>query len=472
MAIIPTFHFLKDDEQLYIEGFTTRRVVNGPGQVVIAPLYRVKKRKAHTLTPTEYLRVRNILTGEIRNEVGPKLFFPSATDEILEKCQVITLKNNQYLRLIDKRTGVIRVEVGEQAIALSPYEEILGSIREGINIDEHNAVLVRDTDTGQISLITEPQVFFPAATQEVIEVRGRILLEDHETVVIKDKDGRYIFRHGRNDERSFFLEPYSEVVKFYWSSGLTKDKRGLILTHIDSRPKYMWYDFDVRTQDNVELTIGITFFWQIVDVERMIRTTDDTTGDVCAHARSKIIQAVSRTTLEQFLAQFNEIIAGAIFQEGDPFYAERGVRLLSVEVRYIQCKDPNTQRILQEIIQETTNRLNRLQKQESENEVRIRQVEGEIASEQERARLLEIQRNNARIEAVTDGEAEAQRVFAFIEGLGQSVSTQDKIALFQLLRKGDILGALSKGTAQLYFTPSDVDLSIDTHLTPQNGRAK
>jgi regulator of protease activity HflC (stomatin/prohibitin superfamily) len=304
----------------------------------------------------------------------------------------------------------------------------------------------------------------------VIEARGRILLEDHETVVIKDKDGRYIFRHGRDSERSFFLDPYSEVVKFYWSSGLTKDKRGLILTHIDSRPKYMWYDFDVRTQDNVELTVGITFFWQIVDVERMIRTTDDTTGDVCAHARSKIIQAVSRTTLEQFLAQFNEIIAGAIFQEGDPFYAERGVKLLSVEVRYIQCKDPNTQRILQEIIQETTNRLNRLQKQESENEVRIRQVEGEIVAEQERLRLLEIQRENSRIEAITDGEAEAQRVLAFIEGLGQSVGTQEKIALFQLLRKGDILNVLSKGTAQLYFTPADVDLSIDTHLTSQNGK--
>src|SRR5690606_2465854 len=160
---------------------------------------------------------------------------------ILEKCQVITLKNNQYIRLIDKRTGVIRVEVGEQAIALNPYEEMHGSIREGINMDEHNAVLVRDTDTGQLSLITDPQVFFPAATQEVIEVRGRILLEDHETVVIKDKDGRYIFRQGRNDERSFFLDPYSEMVKFYWSSGLTKDKRGLVLTHIDSRPKYMWY---------------------------------------------------------------------------------------------------------------------------------------------------------------------------------------------------------------------------------------
>ena len=110
----------------------------------------------------------------------------------------------------------------------------------------------------------------------------------------------------------------------------------------------------------------------------MIQTTDDAPGDVCSHARSAIIQSVSKVSLERFLDQFNPIVHAAILDVNDPFYADRGVKLHAVKVRSIACRDPETQHILQKIIQETTNRLNRLQQQESENEVRLKQIRGEI----------------------------------------------------------------------------------------------
>jgi hypothetical protein len=462
MAIFPTIRFIKEDEQLYIENLTSRRVVNGPGQVVVPALSRAKIRKGITLSATEYARVRDTLTGETRSETGPKMLFLEANETVTERLMAITLQQNQYVHIIDHRTGIIRVERGEQSVLLGPYEALVDGVRDGINIDEQNAVLIRSLEDGQFKLITEPQVFFPAANQEIVEVRKRILLEDHQTVVIRDQDGRFIFRRGTDEERSFFLQPYTELVRFRWSSGLNKEKRELTITHLDLRPKYMWYDFDVRTQDNVELMIGVTFFWQILDVERMVRITDDTTGDICAHARSQIIQSVSRASLERFLAEFNKVVSEAVFQPDDIFYDERGVRLLSVEVRYIQCRDAGTQRILQEIIQETTNRINRLQKQESENEIRVRQVQGEIDAEISRTRLLELQRANAAIAGTSEGESEAGRVLAFLSGLGDSVPLEDKMALFNLLRKGDILRALSEGEARLYFTPSEVDLSIDS----------
>ena len=234
---------------------------------------------------------------------------------------------------------------------------------------------MRDITSGQLELITEPQLFIPNANQEIVKVSDRIRLEDHETVIIKDREGRYQFRRGNDSERAFFLDPYSELVTLWWSSGLYKDSRNLAITHIDTRPKFMWYEFEVRTQDNVELVIGITFFWQIVDVEAMVHATDDAPGDVCSHARSTIIQSVSKSTLEQFLAQFNHIVHDAVLGQEDDFYTERGVKLHAIEVRSVTCKDAETQRILQDIIQETTNRLNRIQKQESENEVKIKRTE-------------------------------------------------------------------------------------------------
>jgi deoxycytidine triphosphate deaminase len=630
--LIPWIYYLKEDEQLLVEGFTRRWTVNGPAVFYSQPLWRVKRRKAKTLGPTEYLRLRDTLTGELRNEFGPKLYFPAASEEILEQLSAIPLKSNQYIRLIDKRTGAIRVERGDSSVCLNPTEEILepvregvnideqtavlvrdistgqlelisqpqvfipaanqeiverrtpillqqnqyvkvidksagimrvergeksfylnpteeilgrigegvnideqtavlvrdistgqlqlisqpqvfipaanqeiverrnpillqqnqyvkvidksagimrvergeksfylnpaeeilGRIGEGVNIDEHTAVLVRDTQTGTLELITEPQVFCPGANQEIVEVRQRILLENHETVVIKDRFGDYSIKRGTDAERSFFLQPYEELVEFRWATGLHKDNKNLIFTHIDGRPKFMWYEFEARTQDNVELIISLTFFWQIVDVAAMVQATDDTSGAVCAHVRSLIIQSVSQVSLERFLAGFNAIVRQAVLGVEDSFYAERGVALHAVEVRSVACKDPDTQRILLEIIQETTNRLNRLQKQEGDNDVKLKEIEGEIEVERLKGQLLDLRRQHAQTEALTAGEAEAIRVRAFFEGLGNDMSASEKLAIFNTLRKQDAIAALSEGSAQLYFTPADVDLSIES----------
>ena len=518
--IIPWIFFLKEDEQLLVESFTQRRVVNGPRIYLAEPFQRIRRRKAATLGPTEYVLVRDNLTGELRNEFGPKLYFLRASDDLLERRKVITLKPNQYIRLIDDRSGKIRVEKGvetdggehrgdtERRVFLQPTEHILTEVTEGINIDEHTAVVVLDTLSGQRQLITEPQVFIPSPTQEVIGVSKRIRLEDHETVVVKDRQGRYIFHRGGEASgagRSFFLDPYSELITFNWSTGLHKDKRTLSITRIDARPKFMWYEFEARTQDNVELLLGITFFWQIVDVEAMVKSTDDTPGDVCSHARSAIIQAVSQAPLETFLQSFNAIVRQAVLDDDDPFYSSRGVKLHAVEVRSAGCKDPETQRILQEIIREHTDRMNRLQKQESQNEVSLRQLGGEIEAEQQRSRLqtaqadnersaeglrgqllaaqaqnelsmeemrsrlLAAKAENERTAAQIAGDAEAVRVRSFLDKLGDDLPLEEKLAIFNTLRKGEVMESLSQGSAQLYFTPADVDLSIETRQRT-NGR--
>ncbi len=458
--IIPWIYFLKEDEQLLIETFTRRWTVNGPGRVLTRPFWKVKKRPALTLGPVDYLIVRNTLTGEQRNVLGPQLFFLAADEMIVSTLKAIPLKHNEYIRLIDRKTGAIRVERGENTVYLHPDEEILENVKEGVNIDDETAVVLRDTRNGQLSLVTEQQVFIPTATQKIDRIEQRIRLEDKEAMVIKDISGRYVFRRGSDAERSFFLQPYDQIVELHWSAGLHKDRRSLAITRFDLRPKFMWYEFESRTRDNVELIIGITFFWEISDLALMINATDDTPGDICAHARSSIIQAVSQVNLEQFLDRFNLIIADAVLGGDTSFYSERGVTLHSVEVRSIASKDPSTQKVLQEIINETTNRINRLQKQESANEVHLKQLQGEIEVEQQRSQLLQLRREHAQIEGMLQGESESLRVKAFLDGLGDGVTIIDKVALFNTLRRQEALTALSKGSAQLYFTPSDIDLTI------------
>merc|ERR1719433_2464260 len=104
----------------------------------------------------------------------------------------------------------------------------------------------------------------------------------------------------------------------------------------------------------------------------MIHATGDPKGDVWYHCRSLLIQAVSRVTLEVFMVKFNEIVQNAANRD-DQFYMDRGVCVHNLEVTRYACADEKTSRVLQEIIQETTNRINQLQQQHSEKTSRVLQ---------------------------------------------------------------------------------------------------
>jgi len=144
---------------------------------------------------------------------------------------------------------------------------------------------------------------------------------------------------------------------------------------------------------NVELVLEGTIFWQVVNVPKMIQTTGDPKGDVWFHARSAMIQAVSQVSLEVFMAEFSEIVDKAS-KADDAFYSERGVRMHALEVTHYACADATTSAVLQDIIQETTNRINRMQKQQSDNEVQRERVAGEIEVENQRTELVKAQCDN------------------------------------------------------------------------------
>merc|ERR1719230_1129889 len=161
----------------------------------------------------------------------------------------------------------------------------------------------------------------------------------------------------------------------------------------------------------------------------------DPKGDVWYHSRSALIQAVSTVTLETFMSSFNSIVAEAAAT--DPaFYEERGVVLHSLEVVNYECKDAATASVLQEIIQETTNRINRMQKQRSENEVEMEKVSAQIEIEKQRAGLIKEQTANEKLQASVKGEAEgsklAQSTLAFMQMLSPEV--KDPEARLALLK--------------------------------------
>ena len=64
------------------------------------------------------------------------------------------------------------------------------------------------------------------------------------------------------------------------------------------------------------------------------------------------------------------------------------------------------------------------------------------------------------------GEAEAERVKAFLDKTQEAVpSLEARVGLWGTLRKNDAITAVASGPARLYYTPKDVDLSIENKET-------
>jgi len=266
------------------------------------------------LNEIQYLYLTNKKTGEVVVVKGPTLLFPEPTEEVSPIKVAISLKKYEFMQIMDGKTGTQRVVKGADLIFLNPTDEVTVLPRKGVNVDAEHAVLVRDLRSGQLELITEPQLFVPEAFQVMEKVEDKIRLESYHTAVIKDNSkGKMIFIEGPT---SFFLEPYWELFTQTWSTGIQKDQRNLEIRLFDNRPHFMWYEFACRSRDNVELIVGVTFFWGLADVKALVKTTSDPSGDVCSHARSVIIQAVSRLSLEEFLGSFNEVVESAVLGKG------------------------------------------------------------------------------------------------------------------------------------------------------------
>lgn len=428
--------------------------------------------KCYNLTKDQYVVVEE-KGGDKRNEIGPQMFVPGAFDSVSEPRSCFNLAKNEFLRIKDEN-GELRIEPGQKRVIPHPLEEVLEELcfieengkrvkrlmkqQVAVNIDEHHCVIVRNIDDGTLVQITKHGLFIPTPYQVIEEVRKKIVLQEFERMAYINPQGDTIFMHGDvPEQKNFFLPPYCQKVVQEWSTDLHKEHQEVEqIWRFDTRPTYMQYEFACRTVDNVELIVDVSFYWEITNIELLIMKTADAPGDICTHARSKIIQSVSNKTLMHFLKDFNEIVregAGVgeidpkvraakiegsrlevanrerdleyvsaaleaelskkglqqhdlseqeltdqalirlqgelataqsnlaqeqsrlasyetpVESNTDPFYAERGVNLISVEVLKFKCSNKDTDLTLQEIIKETADRLKKKEYQQGENEV-------------------------------------------------------------------------------------------------------
>ncbi|CAF1382865.1 unnamed protein product [Adineta ricciae] len=443
-----------------------KRVESGPKLFCPKPYDAVSDvHNMYNLSSTEYIVVTDESTGEKQTVTGPKLYLPKAYDKISSVYNYTVLNHAQYCRIIDTRTGVMRIEKGPKTFALGPYEQLKEDNRQSIfniiNIDTENAVLVKNLDTGMDELITTPQKFIPSFTQTFIEIRKLIKLAPYENMILIDKDGQHVLKNGMKD-KSFFLHPYQQIYTQQWSNDLKKDHQSTTsVDRFDTRNQYMDYEFLVRTADNVEIILDVSIFWQITDLYKLVLVTQDPPEDICNHTRSEILSQVSKYNMKEFMELPNsQLIASVNSDKDDTFFESRGVNVIRVEILQKRCKDPEIQKIFKQIIDEKTNRIKNIEKQEAENEVKLCDLNGQIEAEKLVGTLLKIKKENEREENVADGIAEGSRIQNFIGNLGDDVPLERKLQVYFDIQNTKRLDMLARSKTTLYLTPKEVDTKV------------
>lgn len=456
------------------------RLITKEGVFTPAP-YEVilEERRATLLSPREYALVKNNLNGTYRHVLGPQLLKIGAYDKLISVNTKVVLQKDEFTLLKDAKTGAQRVVKGPLAFVPKPSETAPAGIKKAAFLDTDTAVLVLNRTSGQQRLVSKRGVFFPEAEEQIIETRELIRVLPHEAIVVRDAQGKVTIHNGADGSAAFFLPPYTSIVQMMWSDFSHIPKEGkkeevvkkVPVTTIDLRTRKIFFSYEVPTSDNVKLRLDGTIFWKVSSVGKMMNTTSDPEGDVWHHSRSALIQAVSKITLQNFMSSFSNITTDAYqLQAADGFYDERGVSLQSMELTKFETVDASTSQILQQIIQETINRINRLQVQESSNEVRAASLAADIQLERQRTALITTKAENAKLEAEMAGDADGSKIMraaaAFIGGLNNSVPDVDeRVKLYsmhqRLASKNADTANLAAGNAKLFLTPADINLNTN-----------
>ncbi len=179
------------------------------------------------------------------------------------------------------------------------------------------------------------------------------------------------------------------------------------------------------------------------------------------HTRSEILSQVSKYNMKEFMELPNsKLIDSVNSDKDDTFYESRGVNVIRVEVLQKRCKDPEIQKIFKQIIDEKTNRIKNIEKQEADNEIKLRDLTGKINAEKLNGTLLKIKKENERQENQADGIAEGSRIQNFIGNLGDDLPLERKLQIYFDIQNTKRLDLLSQSKTTLYLTPKEVDTKV------------
>ena len=407
----------------------------------------------------------NSTTHPIQHLRGPIKFYPEPFQTVVKTSDS---KYNDHKKDIPlkspegKTTYVPVTTAGSTAVAQAdlatgvhssyyfPCVEITTTRALYLQLGEKNA----EGDT--VVLVDTPQLYMPKVGEKVLNFVERVVLLNTDFCILKSPKGDVSVMDGKHEsDRAFFIKPFYELLTFECEN---------TVSILSTLPTFMPHSFEVRTSDNVILTLVLRVSYQIQNVEAFANHPIDFYAQIKNHVQNKLLGKFSSIKLREFMNTFS-LIAQSSIETVSEYFNQYGIEVLDIQILNFQA-DAATQKLLDtdietsvakqnelrttqnEIaIQTETNRVNRkikdlevemaqkdnevaLEKKQLENTIRIKEYEIEIAEETKRKELLNERRKNDLVEAEFAGRAKGHEFEEFCKGVDSSLSPQQKLEIF------------------------------------------
>ena len=313
-----------------------------------------------------------------------------------------------------------------------------------------------------VVLIDTPQFYMPKIGEKVLSFTERVILLNTDFCILKSPHGEVFVMNGEHEQdRSFFIKPFYELLSF------DCDTKMSILSTL---PTFMPHTFDVRTSDNVVLTLYLRISYQIQNVEAFSNHPIDFYAQIKNHVQNVLLSKFSTIKLREFMNTFSLIAQGSI-ESVSEYFNTYGIEILDIQILNYKA-DFATQKLLDKdietsvqkqnelratqndiAIQEETNVVNRkikdlevemaqkdnevaLEKKQLENAIRVKEMEIEIQEEIKRKELLEQRRGNDLVEAEFAGKSHGHEFNEFVRGIDSKFTVEQKLEIWR--RQNDL----------------------------------
>jgi major vault protein len=375
--------------------------------------------------------------GDLWMIVGPRDYIPPVEVEVLEKRQAIPLDKNEGIYVRDIQTGELKLVSGPQAYLLTPYEELwskeLPPVVEELLSQKHDPI--SDRAYRSIKATTQENAGSRDQTRAVVfHVPQNAAVQIHD---YKERTARTVF-----GPDLVMLGPDEAFTVLSLSGEKPKRPNAIKSLALMLGPDFMTDIFSVETSDHARLQLQLSYNWYF-DVDRheeqaaaRLFQVPDFVGDACKAIASRVRGAVAGEKFDEFHRNSARIIRQAVFgvdEEGhikDEFRMRaNNLVITNVDIQSVEPIDEDTLKSLQKsvqlAIQITTDAQEAAARQDAdriEQAARARLerqvIVDQAAAETERKNLLELQAENAAVEASghATAQARAKAEAAQIEG--------------------------------------------------------
>ncbi|HBK66713.1 MAG TPA: colicin uptake protein [Cyanobacteria bacterium UBA11166] len=379
--------------------------------------------------------------GDMWMIAGPRDYIPRVEVEVIEKRRAIPLDKNEGIYVRDIQTGELKLVSGPQAYMLSPYEELWEKELAPVVEELLNQKIDPVSDRGRHFM-----KFMKDKNQEGKQVEASDLYEE---IVERDKTRAVVFHIPQNaavqihdykerTARTVFgpdlvmLGPDEAFTVLSLSGGVPKRGHRIKSLALLLGPDFMTDLFAVETSDHARLQLRLSYNWYF-DVDRhdeqmaaKLFQVPDFVDTACKAIASRVRGAVAGEKFDEFHRNSARIIRSAVFGTNEEGHIREELRfrtnnlvITNVDIQSVEPVDERTleslQKSVQIAIQITTDAQEAAARhdaerieQEAKARLERQAIVDKSAAEVERKNLLELEAENAAIEATGTATAEAR----------------------------------------------------------------